>query len=109
MEGGSWWLAVWFPVKEGVNLPLSDVCQLLVSLVNCTIVLGQSARSPGPAYLNCPYGKQKVNKTEVKVDSIFLDSPLTGMVLWFSAFKKVLVPICLLTSITGSLDSFSAY
>lgn len=59
------------PCKRGVSLPLSDVCQLLVSLVSCTTALRQSARSPGSGALSCPCGKRKVNKTEVKADSVF--------------------------------------
>ena len=51
VEGGSWWLAVWFLVKQAVNLPLSDVCQLLVSLVSCATVLGKVAEPQG---LNTP-------------------------------------------------------
>lgn len=43
VEGGSWWLAVWFLVKQAVNLPLSDACQLLVSSVSCAAVLGKVA------------------------------------------------------------------
>lgn len=68
VEGGSWWLAVWFLVKQAVNLPLSDACQLLVSAVPLSSAKWQN---PGPEHANCPYGKQKVNKTEVKVDSVF--------------------------------------
>lgn len=110
MEDRSWWLVVWFPVRKAVSFPLADVCQLHVSLVNCTTVLWQTARSPGPEVLKLSLWKAegKQNRSESRFN--FLDCSLTGMVLWFSAFKKkIVVPICFIDINYCKSDSFSAY
>ena len=108
VEGGSWWLAVWFLVKQAVNLPLSDVCQLLVSLVSCATVLGRVAEPQGlntSTVLWKAEGKQ--NRSESGFS--FLDCSLPGMArehLWFSAFKKNLFQYASLTWVTVSLIHF---
>ena len=66
----------------------------------------QSGRTPGPEHASCPYGKQKVNKTEVKVDSVFrLFSYRNGFVV-LSIQKKNLFQYASLTSVTVSLIHF---
>lgn len=107
--GRKLWLAVGFPVKEGVRLPRSEVCQVLVSLVTWTTVFPQSARTPWPEVLKLSLWKAegKQNRSESRFN--FRDCSLTGIVLWFSAFKKILVPICFIDISYCKSDSFSAY
>lgn len=96
-KGGAGSLVPW----EGRCLPA------LVVLVSFATALQLDAR-PRPEVLECPYAKQMANKTEVKVDSFFRLS-FTGMILWFSAFKKILVPIGFIDINYCKSDSFSAY
>lgn len=72
------------PARKVMDLAFADACQVLVSqLSHCPPA---SSQEPGwSSYW--PDGKQKVNKTEVKVDFFFLAHSFTGTVLWFSALQ----------------------
>lgn len=50
-------------------------------------------------------GKQNRSESRFR----FWDCSLTGMALWFSAFRKILVPVCFIDINYCKSDSFSAY